>query len=536
MSYKKDPVSLGRLFDHHAERGCRTRFHLSRPFDIAPAGGTEYDSRTLAQLTAETSAWLYASGARAGDRIAIAKDNHWDYLVLACAAARFGALPVLVSGALAPETLQMVLKHAAAHVLVTTKEILQRGTDAGANLTGTVARTVCVDGPAPGAVAAAELRGGPVPEAVRTASYEPMVATHTSGTTGVPKLVVHSAETLMGHLGRTESLPWPVVGMKPWDTVATATPYNHMRMITWSAGTLRLAPRHAVVIDRTDPGTAERMFTRHRPTYVEAAPATFTAWEELADRRPDGPFRAVRVFVSTFDAMHPPTVRRFLAATRRPFPAWLQGWGQSETGPMTFRLLTRRALAARGERHPTTRNVGRPIPGFTGMRVVDPKTMRRVPAGTPGVAFARTDGRCIGYLGEEERWHTKTVGRWWNTGDWVVRSPTGLFRLLDREVDLIPGTSCIELEDVLADRLPELLEAVVLGVPGERPVPVVSLRGGPLDPAAWQRATADLPGMAEPVVLDSESLPRTSTGKVRRHELRERLLGGTATFGTGRWT
>ncbi|WP_069813220.1 class I adenylate-forming enzyme family protein [Streptomyces sp. TP-A0874] len=535
MSSKDGPLSLGSLFDVHAERGCRTRFHLSRPFDIAPGGGTEYDSAELAALVERASGWLYATGARAGDRIAIAKDNHWDYLVLACAAARFGALPVLVSGALPPETLRTVLDRAAARVLVTTAAVLDRAAEAGADLKGAAERTVCLDEPAPGAVFAPELGGGPVPAPVRTASYEPMVATHTSGTTGAPKLVVHSADTIMGHLGRTESLPWPIVGMKPWDTVATATPYNHMRMITWSAGTLRLAPRRALVLHGPDRESAVRMFRRHRPTYLEAVPATYGAWEELAGDS-EGLFAKVRLYVSTFDAMHPPTVRRFLAASKRPFAGWLQGWGQSETGPMTFRLLTRRALAARGERHPTTRDVGRPIPGFTGMRVVDPKTMQRVPAGTPGLVLARTNGRCIGYLGEEDRWQGKALGRWWNTGDWAVRTRTGAFRLLDREVDRVPGMSCIEVEDVLADRLPDLLEAVVLAVRGGRPLPVVCTRDGALPPEEWRRATEDLPDMDEPVLMPWEALPRTSTGKVRRLELRERLLAGAGTFGTGRWT
>lgn len=535
MGSKSGPTGLGSLFDAHAEHGRRTRFHLSRPFDCAPDGGTEYTVESLAELVREASSWLYAAGARAGDRVAIAKDNHWDYLLLACAAARFGALPVLVSGTLPPETMQTVLKRADAQVLVTTADILRAGREAGADLTAFTDRTIVLSGQEDGAVALDSLRGGTVPKPVTAATYEPMVATHTSGTTGVPKLVVHTVDTIMGHLGRTESLPWPIVGMKHRDSVATAVAFNHMRMITWSTGTLRLEPRDAVIIADPSPATAERMFRQFRPNYLEALPATYIGWEELTDR-PDNVFSDVRLFVSTFDAMHPPTVRRFLHASKRPFPTWLQGWGQSETGPMTFRLLTRRALAARGDRHPTTRRVGRPIPGFTGMKVVDPQTLHPVPDGTPGVVLTKTNGRCIGYLGEEERWRDKAVGTWWNTGDYGVRSRTGEFKLLDREVDVIPGMSCIELEDVLADRLPQLLEAAVIGVPGQLPLPVLATRDDTLDKEAWQRATADLPELDEPRVLPLDEFPRTSTGKVRRLELRERLLGEAATYGTGRWT
>ena len=41
------------------------------------------------------------------------------------------------------------------------------------------------------------------------------------------------------------------------------------------------------------------------------------------------------------------SARQFLASSRRRFPVWMQGWGQSETGPLTFRFFTRRALAGR---------------------------------------------------------------------------------------------------------------------------------------------------------------------------------------------
>ncbi len=38
------------------------------------------------------------------------------------------------------------------------------------------------------------------------------------------------------------------------------------------------------------------------------------------------------------------------------------------------------------------------------------------------------------------------------------------------------------------------------------------------------------------MLVDRDAVPRTATGKVRRHELRHRYLQGAAGFGTGRWT
>jgi acyl-coenzyme A synthetase/AMP-(fatty) acid ligase len=534
MGSGRGRLSLGVLFDHHADRRLPTRFHLSRPFDLAPAAGTEHGIDELAALVAEGAGWMHAAGARAGDRVAVVKDNHWDYVLLAAAAARLGAVPAMISGAMPGPPLQQVLKRLDPALLVTTAPVLDRAAEGGADLVSLATRTVSLDDPRPGALAVASLRGHPAPAPTPRRPDEPMIVTHTSGTTGTAKLVVHSADTIIGALGRTESIRWPIVSARPDDTVATSIAFCHMRIITWTTGMLQLGPAAAVLVADAEPEVAERVLTAHPPTYLEALPATYIRWEPLTERRPSV-FARVRLYVSTFDAMHPPTMRRFLAASQRRYPFWLQGWGQSEAGPMTFRLFHRLALVRRGSRHPTTRNVGRPIPTIMGLRVVDRQTMRRVRPGEPGILMARTRGRCLSYVGEEDRWRMKAQGAWWNTGDVGVRTLTGAFRLLDREVDLIPGMSCIELEDILADRLPWVLEAVVLGEPGRRPLPVLCSDDGRFDPAAWREASRDLPAMEEPVVLTWAQMPRTGTGKVRRLELRERL-GRGETYGTGRWT
>ncbi|HEX5541785.1 MAG TPA: class I adenylate-forming enzyme family protein [Micromonospora sp.] len=535
-SSSSPPVGLGLLFDTHAERRQPTVFHLSRPFDIAPSAGTRFEVGALAELVAEASGWLHAAGTKPGQRVAIVKDNHWDYVLLACAAARLGAIPSMVSNQLPLDSLQSILKRLEPAVLVTDTKVLARGDGAGADLTSLATRTLSIDGASRGAVPLDDVRGTSAPAPRPVGPDEPMIVTHTSGTTGVPKLVVHSPNTIMGHLGRTESIRWPIVGMKRRDIVATSISFCHMRIIPWTSGTLRLEPQKAVIVADPEPEVAERVFREHPPNYLEALPTVYIGWEPLAER-PDNVFADVRLYVSTFDAMHPPTVRKFLHASRRRFPAWLQGWGQSETGPMTFRLLTRRSMAQQGNRHPTTRNVGRPIPGFTGLKVVDPKTMQPVKPGAPGVVLARTNGRCLDYVGEHERWRNKAHELWWNTGDFGIRKRTGEVMLLDREVDVIPEISCIELEDVLADRMPELAEAVIIGVPGKPPLPVLCMRDGKLDPATWRKATHDLPAMAEPVLLPWDQVPRTGTGKVRRVELRDQLLGfGSETYGLGKWT
>ena len=68
------------------------------------------------------------------------------------------------------------------------------------------------------------------------------------------------------------------------------------------------------------------------------------------------------------------------------------------------------------------------------------------------------------------------------------------------------------------------------------PIPVVSVPDGKLADDEWKRACAGLPVMDEPRLISWEDIPRTSTWKVRRLELRERVAGDVGGFGTGLWT
>jgi acyl-coenzyme A synthetase/AMP-(fatty) acid ligase len=529
------PTDVGLLLDQCAERGTRTTVALDRPFDIAPDGGVDYDVPRLAGLVADAAGWLAAAGAGPGDRVAIVKENHWDCVLLAFAAVRIGAVPALVSAALPVDTLQVMLKRLDPAVLVTCGRVLWAAMEAGADLTGAARRTISVDEPVPGAVSIRDLRGHAAPPARPRGAGEPLVVTHTSGTTGVPKLVVHSTETIVHRLARFEAVRWPLLGTRPDDTVVNAASFVHGRTFCWTASVLCLAPRRIGVVTDFEPRRAAPFLHACPPTSLEALPSVFVRWQPLTSL-PGNPFQDVRLFMSTYDAIHPPAVRAFLGASARRFPLWLQGWGQTETGPLTFRFLTRRSVAQAGERHPTTRDLGRPVPGRTALRAVDPDTLVPLPRGESGVLMARTKARCLGYVGEQDRWTDKDRDGWWNTGDVGSLGRAGRVRLLDREVDVTPGLSCVEVEDVVEDRLPSVVECVVLGSVGRPPLPVLVTADGTLDTTAWRAAVADLPPLADPVLLAWDEVPRTATGKVRRLALHDRLLGGTDLHGTGRWT
>ena len=538
------PNNLGMVFEHFAGAGGAT-WNLDRPFDLAPKGDTRYTVADLAQLVAQTSAGLHEVGLRAGDRVALIKDNHLDSVLLAAASARIGAIPALCSGTVRPRLLRRMMQRLEPRVLVASSTVLVDAAAEGIELVPPGVPTIVVGGtgePPADLPTFADLSGAAVPPARPRRDDEPMVCTHTSGTTGMPKFVVHSADTSIGTNARLETMRIPFLSTRDDDVIVSCIAFVHVRCLTWTVAQLTLPPKDVVVIADPAPAAVLSTLTEHRPTTLEACPNIFQLWEGLTRTNPEL-FANVRAYLSTFDAIHPPTVRAFLGVSRRRLPVWGQSWGQSEFGPASLAVYTRRSVRERripgrsgAADQAFTTDVGFPIPGVIKWKVVDPQTRREVPRGQRGLVLVRSRGRCLTYLGEDERHRAKDWDGWWNTGDIGVHRRSGRLRILDREVDSIPGTSGIELESLLLDRLDGATEVIVLGNPGGLPVPVISMRGDSLDPAAWQRATAGLPGLDQPRLIGWDEFPRTGTWKVRRPELRERILHTTETFGTGRWT
>jgi acyl-coenzyme A synthetase/AMP-(fatty) acid ligase len=531
------PNNIGLVFDHFAD--ARTPvFHLDRPFDIAPHDGTDYHVSDLAALVRRLSAGLHQAGLRNGHRLAIIKDNHFDVVLLAAAAARLGALPAMISATIRPANLQIMMERLEPTVLVASPAVLAQAAAEGIALVGPQVAIIATgtEQAAGGQATFERFRDAPVPPADPRPDTEPMICTHTSGTTGVPKFVVHSAQTTIGVNTKLETAPIPRLSIRKTDVVASCIAFMHIRAITWTVAQLARPPAKVVIMADCDPQAAVATLSRHLPTTLEVCPNIFQRWEGLTRTHPEI-FRRVRTYFSTFDAIHPPTVRRFLAASRQRWPLWVQSWGQSEVGPVSIGVFTRRMVRA-GRRHKASsdNNVGFPILFVTHFRIVDPRTRERVRRGRPGIVLVKTGGRCLTYLGEDDRHREKVWDGRWNTGDIGIRCPDGSIRILDREVDTIPGTSGIELESLLLDRLETATEVVVLGQPGAPPKPVISTEDGTLAPAAWKAATAGLPELAEPAVIPWESFPRTATWKVRRFELREQVLGSTQTYGSGKWT
>ncbi|MEU1672769.1 class I adenylate-forming enzyme family protein [Streptomyces roseifaciens] len=508
---------------------------LDHDLDALPGTGRRLTYTGLAGHVDDLAARLWAAGVRPTEHVAVHKAANFDIYLLACAAARIGAVPVLLSpeldGATAGALLRRLchpnhLNHLShlSHLsrpspsrphLVTDDDKL-RTCLAPLDLAG-IAATVLTTGPArPRCTPLAALAGAPRRAPVILPADRPALMTHTSGTTGLPKLVVHTAAGLYGRYAPQRAL---AALIRTPETYAAHLSPVHSRMYLALAVTL---PKGMPLVIVGDPGPAHvaDLFARTRPGFVETHPNSFMAWEELADD-PREPLATVRYFSSTFDALHPPTMRRLLLASRRASPRFFQFYGQSECGPLSGRWYTPRTV-----HRADGRCLGLPLPGVR-VRLTAPGGHRPTRE-RPGAIEVRAPGRATGYFAEPERFARQLHDGWWRTGDVGYRTRFGCLHLLDREVDVLPALgSTLEVEDRLMDRLPELAEVVLVPGPRKEPVPVVCTRGdAPLDPGRWASAAAEWPQLAGPVQLPLSALPRTATMKVRRLELARRLGGG----------
>jgi fatty-acyl-CoA synthase len=171
--------------------------------------------------------------------------------------------------------------------------------------------------------------------------------------------------------------------------------------------------------------------------------------------------------------------------------------------------------------------------------VLDPKTMQPIAADgeTIGEIMFRGNICMKGYLKNEAATQKAFAGGWFHTGDLGVTMPDGYIKIKDRDKDIIisggENISSVEIEDVL-HRHPAVLVAAVVAQPhekwGETPCAFVELKEG-ADVTSEDLIAFTQQHLARfkvPKAVFFGQLPKTSTGKIQKFELRKRVRSTSA--------
>ncbi len=171
-----------------------------------------------------------------------------------------------------------------------------------------------------------------------------------------------------------------------------------------------------------------------------------------------------------------------------------------------------------------------------GLEVMDPTTMQSVEANGEVIGETMFRGNIVmkGYLKNETATAEAFAGGWFHSGDLGVMEPDRYLRLKDRSKDIIisggENISSIEVEDCLYKH-PLVAEAAVVAKPdphwGETPCAFIGLKPGAeiSEQGIIDFCRENLAHYKCPRTILFETLPKTSTGKIQKFKLRERLTG-----------
>ncbi|MCX0269146.1 AMP-binding protein [Nocardia zapadnayensis] len=514
---------------------------LERAAEVMPEkiaivdGDRRWTYREFAAEVQQLAKALSVSGVGDGERVAYLATNSAEMLIAHYAVPLARGVLVPINTRLSPAEVGYICRHSGARLVFGEGELLHRARHAGPDFAGV---DEWIELPAADAelpvsadtvgYADFRARGGgsdhrwEVDDETRTIAIN-----YTSGTTGRPKGVMYShrgayLSALGGvhHSGFSRSTKYlwtlPMFHCNGWCT-------------TWAV-TAAMGTHICLRAVRAD--TMWSAIDEHQITHLNGAPTVLTT---LAHAEQAHTLTAP-LTISNGGAPPSPTI---IAAMRAMGASVVHVYGLTETyGPYAVcepqlewdrldddhraRLMARQGVGIlTGDRVRVVREELTP----TGQLVdvaADGTEM--------GEIVMRGNGVMKGYYRDEESTRRATVGGWFHSGDLGVMHPDGYAQLLDRAKDVVisggENISTIEVEHALLAH-PAVFEAAVVSTPdekwGERPKAfVVRVPGARIEEAELiahvksRIAHYKAPGAVEFVV----DLPKTSTGKIRKSELR----------------
>jgi fatty-acyl-CoA synthase len=474
-------------------------------------GGQRFTYTEFAQRVERQAAALQAMGVAPGDRVAVLAPNGAMALEAHFAPMRIGAVLVMLNTRLSAADLEWILQHCGAKVVLV--DPLLKPLIANARVPHMIDDYE-------GMLAGAEPACTPHPV---TDENSLIAINYTSGTTGFPKGVMFS------HRGAWVNAMGEITehGLDQRSVYLWTLPIFHCNGWCFTWAVTAVGGRH---ICMRQPESAEmvRLIEAEGVTHLCGAPVVVSSLAQYCEARGVKFSRPLRIV--TAGAPPPPAVLR---AAEETGATVAHAYGLTETyGPHTVcawkpewdaRPASERALLKARQGVPYM------VAGME-LRVADSR-MIDVPADsqTMGEVLMRGNNVMIGYYKNPEATAEAFEGGWFHSGDLAVMHPDGYIEIRDRKKDIVisggENISSIEVEKALADH-PAVAEVAIVAAPdakwGEVPKAYVGLKPGMTATAeeliGWARER--LAHFKCPKLVEFGPLPRTSTGKIRKNELR----------------
>ena len=355
--------------------------------------------------------------------------------------------------------------------------------------------------------------------------WQSLALNYTSGTTGLPKGVVyhHRGSYLMA-LGSVTAFSMPMHPTYMWVVpMFHCNGWGNPYTLTALAGT-SVCLRYV---------SAKNMFDAiadHKVTHFGGAPIVlnFLAQATAEEKRE----YSQQVYVVTAGA--PPPAATLEAVQKMGFDvthvygltetyghislcAWQDEWNELSVEEQS-KLRSRQGVK---------------FPMMDGLAIMNPETMEHVKNDGEEIGEIMIRGNCVmkGYLKNKEETDKAMAGGWFHSGDLAVMHPNGYIQIKDRSKDIIisggENVSSVEIENTLYKH-PSVLFAAVVAKPdekwGETPCAFIELKDqndsvNEGDIISFCKET--LAGFKCPKKVVFTELPKTSTGKILKYELRE---------------
>jgi acyl-coenzyme A synthetase/AMP-(fatty) acid ligase len=339
-----------------------------------------------------------------------------------------------------------------------------------------------------------------------------------SGTTGKPKAIVHTQDSLRS-LHEVLIETWK---LSPDDRALGALPFHTIYGLFFSAASIIYAGATLVLVERFRPERVLAAIERHRVTTAAFVPTMALMILNFEDR--DGyDLSSLRAVYAASAPISDSDIERFRRFSGAPMIA---NYGLTE--------IPGAAVEPADEPHQEG-SVGKISPGFE--VCVRDSEGRPLPVGETGEITVRGPSQMQGYLGDPAQTAERLRDGWIHTQDIGRVDAAGNIYLSGRTSDMIMrgglNISPHEVEHALSTH-PEVLDSAVVGTPdpiyGEVVTAFVVVRG-PADGAAIAKALTDhcrslLAAAKVPAnIVLVDALPRNAGGKVLRKQLQERGVG-----------